>query len=286
LIGWEETCRIAVLAALRDHPVLKGLLVTGFRSLAGIDVLLRGKTSQLKELVVSEFNGSIREKVVGFESFMKEMERNTTILKLAIHCVRLSRDNIQQLKAMLRRNTSLEDLNISKDALGSTGLAEVASALYRNTSIKALNVSGNGLDNLASANALRELLRRKKTIATLLMNHNMFGNNIAAGRCIADGFRTNTTLQVLDISHCALWDDALSVLAGSLGQQKLRLVSLDLSQNPITCIGLRALVDNATAVLSTVAHLNLSHTMVCHDEGATFLAETLRLKTLPSLTCL
>jgi hypothetical protein len=30
------------------------------------------------------------------------------------------------------------------------------------------------------------------------MDGNTFGNNIAAVRCIADGFRTNTTLQVLE----------------------------------------------------------------------------------------
>jgi hypothetical protein len=50
------------------------------------------------------------------------------------------------------------------------------------------------------------------------MNHNTFGNNIAAVRCIADGFRTNTTLQALHLGSCALDDQGLSILAESLDQ--------------------------------------------------------------------
>jgi Ran GTPase-activating protein (RanGAP) involved in mRNA processing and transport len=168
------------------------------------------------------------------------------------------------------------------DALGSTGLAEVASALYWNTSIQVLNISTNGLDDLASANTLRELLRRNKTITRLVMDYNTFGRNIAAVRCIADGFRTNTTLQALELSYCELDDQGLSILAESLGQQKRGLLELDVSANHITCSGLRALVDNAAAALSTLTHIYLSDNSVL-DEGASLLADNLRLRTLPSL---
>jgi Ran GTPase-activating protein (RanGAP) involved in mRNA processing and transport len=220
------------------------------------------------------------EQVVGFESFMLEMGRNTTILMVA--CMPLSSDNIQHLKAMLRRNTVLHDLDISGDALGSTGFAEIASALYRNTSIQGLDVSANGLDDLAAANALRKLLRRNKTITRLCVHHNTFGRNIAAVRCIADGFRASTTLQELNLSFCELDDQGLSILAESVRQQQRGLVKLYLSGNQITYSGLRVLVDNATAALSNVTHIYLSeNSVLC--EGATFLAETLRLQTLPSL---
>jgi hypothetical protein len=197
----------------------------------------------------------------------------------------LSRDNIQQLKAMLRRNTVLQDLDLSGYALGSAGLAEIASALYRNTSIQGLDISENGLDDPAAATALRELLRRNKTITRLSMDHNIFGSNDIIVRIIAEGFRNNTTLQVLDLSFCDLNDQGLSILAAGLGQQKRGLLKLNLSANPIECSGLQALVNNATAALSTVTHLNLAKTSI-HDEGATFLAETLRHQTLPSLKCL
>jgi Ran GTPase-activating protein (RanGAP) involved in mRNA processing and transport len=282
LTHWQETTFTPVLTALRDHPVLQKLHVEGFSSLAGITALLRGKQSQLKELTMLEFNGSIGEAVVGFESFMLEMGRNTTILNMIIAKVPLSRDNIQQLKGMLRRNTVLQDLDIHGDSLGSAGFVEITSALYRNTSIRGLDVSANGLDDLAATNALRELLRRNKTITRLCMNDNAFGCNVPAVRCIADGFRANTTLQVLNLSSCELGDQGLSILVEGLGQKKLGLVNLNLSANRITCTGLRALVDNATAALSTVTHLDLSGNYL-FDEEAIFLAETLRLQTLPSL---
>jgi Ran GTPase-activating protein (RanGAP) involved in mRNA processing and transport len=285
LVNWQETSLApVVLTALRDHPVLEKLHVLGLSSFTGIDALLRGKNSQLKELIIARFNGSLTgEQVVGFESFMQEMERNTTILKMVIALVPLSHDNAQQLKAMLRRNTVLQDLDLTGDALGSTGFAEIASVLYRNTSIQGLDISKNGLHDLASASALRELLRRNKTITRLCMDKNAFGSNVAAVRCIADGFRSNTTLQELNLSACKLDDHGLSILAESLGQQKRGLVDLSLSTNQITCSGLRALVNNATAALSAVTHLNLSNNSLL-DEGASFLAETLRLQTLPSLT--
>jgi Ran GTPase-activating protein (RanGAP) involved in mRNA processing and transport len=284
LIDWQQTSLTPALTALRDHPVLEKLQVEGFSSFTGIDALLRGEKSQLKELIIARFKGStVDEEVVGFQSFMKEMERNTTMLKLVIIVVPLSRDNIQQVKTMLRRNTALQELCLAETALGSAGLADIASALYRNTSIQKLDLTHNGLNDLAAANALRELLRRNKTITELYIKHNTFGSNIAAVRCIADGFRANTTLQVLGLSFCELDDESLSILAVGLGQQKRSLVTLDLSANQITCNGLRALANHATAALSTVTHLDLSGNSVL-DEGASFLAETLRLQTLPGLT--
>jgi Ran GTPase-activating protein (RanGAP) involved in mRNA processing and transport len=285
LVNLQETSLIPVLIALRDHPVLEKLHMVGYTSLAGMDALLRGKNSQLKELIIGKFNGSIGEQLVGFEPFMQEMGRNTIILKMTITGLRLRRDNIQQLTAMLRRNTVLQDLNLSDDALGSAGLAEIASALYQNTSIQSVDLSLNDLDDLTSANTLRELLRRNKTISRLRMDGNTFGHDAAVVRCIADGFRTNTTVQELRLSYCELGDQGLSILAESLGQQKRGLVDLNLSTNQITCSGLRALVDNATAALSTVTHLSLSDNLLL-DEGASFLAETWRRQTLPSLKCL
>jgi hypothetical protein len=160
--NWQETSLIPVLTALQMHPVLETLQVEGFSSFAGINALLGSKHSRLKELIFVRFNGSTVEQVVGFESFMLEMGRNNTVLKMVIAGVSLSGDSIQQLKVMLRRNTVLQDLNLSLEALGSTGLAEIASVLYRNTSIQSLDVSGNGLDDLASAHTLRELLRRTR----------------------------------------------------------------------------------------------------------------------------
>jgi hypothetical protein len=57
-------------------------------------------------------------------------------------------------------------------ALGSAGLEEIVPLLYRNTSIKALVVTNNGLCESESANVLRELIRRNKTLTSLCLAHN------------------------------------------------------------------------------------------------------------------
>ena len=115
-VNLYETRLSLVRTALQMHPLLEKLHVVGYASLAGMDALL---------LIIDKFTG---EHIVGFESFMQEMGRNTTILKIAITGVRLRRENIQQLTAMLRRNKALENLNLRQVALGRReGLAEINS---------------------------------------------------------------------------------------------------------------------------------------------------------------
>jgi hypothetical protein len=106
----------------------------------------------------------------------------------------LSRENVQQLKAVLRQNKAPESLVLTSIGLGSAGLAEIAPVLYRNTSIKALDLRNNGLHDIESASALRELIRRNKITTSLYLARNAFDRNAAAVRSIAEGVRSNTTL--------------------------------------------------------------------------------------------
>jgi hypothetical protein len=106
----------------------------------------------------------------------------------------LSGENVQQLQAVIRQNTALESLVLTWCSLGSTGLAEITPVLYCNTSIKVPDLTSNGLHDSESANVLRELFRRNKTITSLYIGYNAFGRNAAAARSIADGVRSNTTL--------------------------------------------------------------------------------------------
>jgi Ran GTPase-activating protein (RanGAP) involved in mRNA processing and transport len=109
-------------------------------------------------------------------------------------------------------------------------VAEIASGLYGNTSITSVDLTNNGLDDIESANVLRELIRRNKTITSLCLAHNCFGRNTAAIRSIADGVRSNTTLQQVDLSGCGLDDQGISVLANDLAIRKASLLELDLRQ--------------------------------------------------------
>jgi Ran GTPase-activating protein (RanGAP) involved in mRNA processing and transport len=169
-------------------------------------VLLRSHGSKVKELVLEQVDTH----TVGLHAVIQELGRNTTVTNLAIRKSELSRENIQLLKSMLRRNTALESLYLESNALGSTGLAEIAQVLYSNTSIKSLVLRGNGLHNMESANVLRDLIRRNKTITSLCVAHNPLGRNAAAAGSISDGVRSNTTLQQLDLGYCGLGDQGFS----------------------------------------------------------------------------
>jgi hypothetical protein len=191
-------------------------------SLFGLEVLLRSQDSKIKELVLERMNTN----TVGLHPVIRELGRNTTVTKLAIIESALSRENVQQLKSMLRQNTALESLDLTSSTLRSAGLAEIALVLYRNTSIKTLDLTENGLDDIESANVLRELIRRNKTISSLCVARNAFGRNAAAVRSIAEGVRSNRTLQQLDLRCCRLGDRGVSVVANALAIRNASLLEL------------------------------------------------------------
>jgi Ran GTPase-activating protein (RanGAP) involved in mRNA processing and transport len=153
--------------------------------------------------------------------------------------------------------------------------------LYRSTSIKALVLTDNGLNDIESANALRELIRRNKTIASLCIASNTFGRNAAAVRSIADGVRSNTTLQQLNLPTCGLDDQGISFLANALAIRNARMLELNLNNNEITSVSVRALVDNVEAV-KTLTKLCLNFNPV-KSEGAIILADALGRNAIPSL---
>jgi Ran GTPase-activating protein (RanGAP) involved in mRNA processing and transport len=173
---------------------------------------------------------------------------------------------------MLRRNTTLESLDLTSSALGNAGIAEIAPVLYRNTSIKALDLTNNGLHDMESASALCELFRRNKTITSLCIADNSFGRNAAAVRSILDGVRSNTTLQQLNLSSCGLDDQGISVLANVIGSRNASTRELNLYNNAITSVGVRALVEDSMGAMNSLTKLILSCNPV-RSEGATILVD-------------
>jgi Ran GTPase-activating protein (RanGAP) involved in mRNA processing and transport len=173
------------------------------------------------------------------DSVAQQLGRSTTVTSLSLGRCVLSRENVLQLKAVLRRNTALESLDLTASTLWNAGLAEIAPVLYRNTSIKSLDLSYTGLDDIESANVLRELIRRNKTITSLCIARNAFGRNAAAVRSIVEGVRSNRTLQQVDLSGCALADRGISVLANALVARNASMLELNIGSNEITSLGVR-----------------------------------------------
>jgi hypothetical protein len=270
LMSWQEADLVPVLTALQDHPALQKIHFGAessryLPSLSGLEVLLRSQYSKVKELILEEVDAS----TVGFHPAMQELGRNSTVTKLKIRNSVLSLETAQQLKAVLRQNTALQSLDLSMSHLGSAGLTDIAPVLYRNTSIKALDLTRNDLDDIESANVLRELIRRNKTITTLCIAHNAFGRNAAAVRSIFEGVRSNTTLQQLDLSGCRLVDQGISLLVNALVTRNASILELDLGYNHITSVGVRTLLDDNVEAMQTLTKLCLSFNPV-KCEGAQF----------------
>jgi Ran GTPase-activating protein (RanGAP) involved in mRNA processing and transport len=260
-----------ILIALQDHPKLQKIRLSCVPNLFGLEVLLRSQDSKVHELVLDR----VGTRTVGLQMVMQELGRNTKLTNLSICASVLSRENIQQLKSMLRRNTALTSLVLASNFMGSAGVAEIASALYR-------DLARNGLHDIGSANVLRELMRRNKTITRLCIHCNYFGSNIPAVRIIAEGVRSNTTLEDLQLQCCGLDDQGILVLANGLGLRDSGLVELSLYNNYITSVGVLALAGEVTKAMNRVVMLSLSYNPV-GSEGATILADAFGRNAMPSL---
>jgi Ran GTPase-activating protein (RanGAP) involved in mRNA processing and transport len=280
---WQEADLAPVLTALHCHPALEKIHFNGKRlgylpSLSGLEVLLRGQDLKVKELILEQ----VDTRTVGLHRFLRELERNTTVTNLAIRKSGLSREDVQQLTAVLRQNRALQSLDLTSSALGSAGLAEIAPALYHNTSIKTLDLSNNGLNDVESANVLRELLRRNESITSLCLCRITFGLNAAAARSIFEGVRSNTALQQLDLRGCGLGDQGISILANALTLRNAGLLELHINHNQITSVGVRALLDNGVDAVKTLTKLCLAGNPI-RSEGATILADALGRNAMPNL---
>jgi Leucine-rich repeat (LRR) protein len=286
LKSWPEADLVPVLTALQRHPALQkihfsvGEKYAYLPSISGFEVLLRSQDSKVNELILEEVDTT---RTVGLHPVLQELGRNTTVTELSIRYSVLSLESVQLLKSMLRQNTALQSLNLTSSALGSTGLAETAPALYRNTSIKTLDLSSNSLNDIESADVLRELIRRNKTITSLyLAAGNTFGGNAAATWSILEGLRCNAALQQLDLGVCRLDDHGISILANALAVRNASILELNLQMNEITSVGVRALVDDNVEVVKSLTRLCLLYNPI-GSEGATILADALGRNAMPNL---
>jgi Ran GTPase-activating protein (RanGAP) involved in mRNA processing and transport len=178
---------------------------------------------------------------------------------------------------------SLHSLALTANTLKSAGLAELAPALYHNTSIKVLDMSGNDLNDMESAELLRDIIRRNKTITTLNLCSNKFGQTTGAVACIAEGLGSNSTLLVIHLQGCDLKDAGVSTLARSLGSQNTTLQKLSLGMNSITSTGVGVLLETMEQNSNSITDLELQNPTI-GNEGASLLARSLGNNALPNLT--
>jgi Ran GTPase-activating protein (RanGAP) involved in mRNA processing and transport len=278
-----------ILTSLRDHPLLQRLYLCGRgdgMDLTGLDTLLLSDTSKITELDINEFSWSERPPL-GLTHVLQALGRRPTALtKLGLHHFRLGRDKARQLGMTLCNTPSLQSFELASSDLGSAGLAELAPALYHNTSIKVLDISENNLSDMESARLLRDIIRYNKTITTLDLSGNNFGETVGAVDCIAEGLGSNSTLLKIDLSSCRLRDAGVSTLAQTLGSRNTTLQKLTLGGNMITSAGVGVLVETMEQHNSHhITDLDIQSNPI-GNEGASLLARSLGNNALPNLTSL
>jgi Ran GTPase-activating protein (RanGAP) involved in mRNA processing and transport len=220
---------------------------------------------------------------LGLTNVLQALGRLPTLTKLVLNHARLGPDDARQLGILLCNTPSLHTLVLKDCTLRSAELVELAPALYHNTSIKELDLSENNLHGMESAEALRDVIRRNKTMTTLDLSGICFGQYTVAVERIADGLGSNSTLLKINLSRCALRDDGVSILAQNLGSRNTMLHKLALTNNSITSIGAGVLFNTVEHNSHHITDLDLQRNPIGGD-GASFLARALGNNTLPNLT--
>jgi Ran GTPase-activating protein (RanGAP) involved in mRNA processing and transport len=271
-----------ILTSLRDHPLLRSLCLRGLVvDLTGLETLLLSDTSKITELEIDRYNGSLP--ATGLMRVLEALAYRPTLTKLRLRYCALGRDEMGHLRTVLRNTPSLQSLDLARNDLGSAGLREIAPALHHNTSIKQLYFSGNRLNDMESAEGLRDILRRNKTITTLGLCRNGFGHTNGAVERIADGLGSNSTLTKIDLTCCELGDGGVSILTQTLGSRNTTLQKLALGDNSITSTGVGMLLEMMEQSSNSITDLDLQNNPI-ENEGASLLAGSLGNNALPNLT--
>jgi Leucine-rich repeat (LRR) protein len=249
--------------------------------MARLRTLLLSGTARFTELEIHWYGEGPRS--TGLQLVLQTLARNSTLTKLGLQLCRLEANGKALRQLALCNITSLQSLDLSNNDLGGAELEKLAPALCRNTSIEVLDMSWNDLNDKRSTRYLRDILRCNKTITTLALNRNRFGETATAVEHMAYGLGSNSTLLKIDLSDCALGDGGVSTLAqtGSF----TTLVEVKIGLNSMTSTGVGVLLE-ALEEASHITDLDLQGNPI-GDEGAVRLAiRSLRNNALPTLTSL
>jgi Ran GTPase-activating protein (RanGAP) involved in mRNA processing and transport len=153
-------------------------------------------------------------------------------------------------------------------------------------------MSWNSLEDIDFAELFPGILRSNKTITTLGLSGNEFGQSTGAVECIVDGLGSNSTLLKIDLTHCALGNGGISTLAQTLGSRNTTLQKLTLGSNSFSSTGVGMLLDTSHHITNLEMMEQNSHHIMDLDlegnptgnEGASLLARSLGNNALPNLT--
>ncbi|XP_051491057.1 leucine-rich repeat-containing protein 45 isoform X2 [Apus apus] len=156
---------------------------------------------------------------------------------------------------------------VAELALGDCGLSEeglklLLHGLCSNTTVKSLDLKGNNLRTMG-AEALGKLLRKNKSIRSLILEWNSLGVWEEGFSFFCQGLGANNVLQLLDLRNNQINHQGAGELALAL-KQNASLQELDLRWNTVGLLGGRALL-NCLHSNKTLKRLELAGNNVPSD---------------------
>ncbi|TMW60910.1 hypothetical protein Poli38472_000952 [Pythium oligandrum] len=202
---------------------------------------------------------------------------NTMLEELYLSGHKLGPGGVTAFADCLAVNKTLKHLSIGEDTLGDAGVAALCAGLSRNaqSGVKVWDLEHKAIGE-AGASAIGDLLKTNTSVKSLNLARNPLTD--ASIKALADGLAANATsgLETLTLSDATITGQALSHLAGVVGQAQSSLQMLQLSFN--------ALVDadaSFFAALGSNASLKRLYLKECklNDAHAVALSEALKTNT-------
>lgn len=236
------------------------------------DALERSKS--LRELSLSD-SPSFRR---GAERFFQGLERNTSLLDLALDRCAMGAACTRAAMRAVSRQGRLKRLSLANNELLDDGAAVVAAMLARKTcSLLYLNLESNGILGPGGI-ALAEAIGRNASLTALKLSENSCGVP-AAAKALAAGLGANKSLRHLELRWWSLSGGSLAALGRAVGAHPA-LEALDLSFNDVGDAGARAMAAalEQTGGCATLRTLKMSDCSVGAG-GARAFAKALRANT-------
>jgi len=179
----------------------------------------------------------------GFEAIGNALQGQRSLVTLNLTATGLGKEGVRELAKGLRGNSVLQSLVLSNNPLGHEGGVELANVVPRMSSLSSLYLNDTGIFNVphgADVSGLAGIFQLNKYLMLLSVSENhMTSETIAylAEWICAEGH----VLGNLNLQGCGIDDQGIQVLCSHLND-KNRRISLNIDDNPLTELGIQAIM--------------------------------------------
>eukprot|EP00347_Sterkiella_histriomuscorum_P009690 403340252 len=202
----------------------------------------------------------------GFMALCKVLKTNKTVISINAEKNQISSVGLEKLSKIIRKNhdkISLKELIVSKNELGNTAVENFMYECCYSSQILKLDISDCSINSEISQNLFLSL-KNSRYLQQLNLGSNLL--NQTYEYLIRDCLITNSTLRILNLSHCQMGDQTAIGLFKGL-QRNNTLTNLILRANNLTDIIKDYLYDLLTCKVSLLKFLDLSQNQLTDFTG-------------------